>query len=162
MFLVTPRSIAAFVKLSFSYRGASSSAPTPDLHNLSQRKASPPATNRARHSRHPANRNAPSTRHNPCRHLGAQTLSSHATLTPEGSGRASLRSLGWRGAVKAFTKGFTSNSDSVSICPIRANHDMALSIGLGEMRTLHSLECMRSAICSSLMSATGSLANAQN
>ena len=90
-----------------------------------------------------------------------QTFCSQAARTPKGIGRASLRSWLYCGDANALTSGLLSDVVSEWIWPMRASHESALSIGLGEMRTLvrsSALElshaCIRSTICTSWSSPT--------
>ena len=89
-----------------------------------------------------------------------QTFCSQATNTA-GSGNASLRSRLCCGDAKALTNGLASGAMREWIWPMRASHESALSIGLGEMRTLVpssvcevSQACIKSTICTSWSSPT--------
>ena len=75
--------------------------------------------------------------------------------------KASLRSRFCCGDANALTNGLASGAMREWIWPMRASHESALSIGLGEMRTLVrssvfevSQACIRSTICTSWRSPT--------
>ena len=69
-------------------------------------------------------------------HSAEQTFCSQAANTAKGSGKASLRSRFCCGDANALTNGLASGAMRGWIWPMRASHESALSIGLGEMRTL--------------------------